>query len=734
MKSNLLLWSCVSSFALCGAAWAQTPQGAPSTTEAQRTATTDEIVVSATKREESIQDVPISMNVFAGDELAENNISDLRTLSAKIPGMAYQDSPLLPFVTLRGFGTSTSNPGYDQTVAVYLDGIFAGRGRQFQAPFFDQARVEVLRGPQGALLGKNSSAGALNFVSAAPTEEFGAGLTATYLFERAGVDASGYVTGAVSDTLSLRAAAHMLSESEGYIYNSATKSSDPRMQVFSGRLSADWHPNENFNSLARFEYSDFRQTGTQATNKPAGPPAQIDWYTRNFAGTMGEMDGIELRSWQFSNTANLDVGDFTFVSVTGVQGFEGGNVAGTGTTNPEGFGVKQIEDWFQASQEFRVVSPKDERFEWIAGVYGDVHDYDINYKIDYSVANGAFVGKAESPFSQTGHTLSAYGTGTLHLAEQLRLIGGLRYTYGHRKAHVVHRVTSGVAFNFVSGNAQRDSIAETHWDPSVTLEYDVTPTTMVYVNWGSGSKSGAFNTNSRTVNARTFVLQPEEAEGYEVGIKSQPTDWLTLNMAAFELTLTELQTAQFVGTPPTLVAVNAAEARSRGVEWTATVSPFDGLSLSTVGTYLDAEFTDYPNAPCTFSQPASTTGCNGDGRPLSAQSKWSGSVNLDYDSEISDNLRAFFSTSATFRSRHNIDANTQNPIWGYQDGFTKVDGRIGFGGADRSWEVALVGRNIFDKRTLNSVFPWGPPFLPTQTLVLRPDPGRSVGVQLKITR
>src|SRR5262249_4569561 len=147
----------------------------------------EEVTVTATKRRQSVQEVPASMNVFRGEALRKLGVSDVKQLTTTVPGVNFAQSATIPTISMRGFAGSPSNPAYDPAVTLYWDGIYAGRARQLQTPFFDVARIEVLRGSQGALLGKNASAGAISFVTQEPTQELSAGLDTTYLFEREGV-------------------------------------------------------------------------------------------------------------------------------------------------------------------------------------------------------------------------------------------------------------------------------------------------------------------------------------------------------------------------------------------------------------------------------------------------------------------------------------------------------------------------------------------------------------------
>jgi iron complex outermembrane recepter protein len=732
MKTKHALLICIGTGALSWSnlALAQAPA------DGEAAADDDTIIVTALKRAESLQEVAVSMLVFDGDKLSDSSIYDIKELSAQIPGINYIESPTVPAVQMRGFGSPSNNPASDQTVAVYNDGVSLGRARLFQAPFFDTARIEVLRGPQGALLGKNTAAGALSIVSAAPTDTLDAGVSATYLFERDGIDANAFVSGPLSDSVSARFAVHYYNTTKGYLYNSGNLQFDPRENIFSGRLSLDFHPSDSFEMATRFEYTDLVYRGTPAANFPGTVPIEdILVYRRNMPGVFGVEDGLKLKPYQFSNTATLDLGNLTLVSVSGYAGYKGTSVGGGGANNPEVFGTTLIEKYKQASQEFRLVSEQGGRFEWIAGLYGELADYHSENIPRYNLLGGLVNGQGHTYYDESGKTFSAYATGTFKVADSLRLIGGLRFTHIRKHATFVVRQDFGPAFGYVPGLTRDQRISENHLDPSATIEFDATPDVMLYASYQRGSKAGTFQSTNRTVAVNRFALLPEKSEAFEAGVKSQFGSWLTMNVAAFQLTFSNLQSSQYVGTPPTLTVVNVGKARSRGIEYTVTARVAKELSFSASGSYIDAKFLDYAGAPCTFAQLAA--GCvngtiNAAGRKLSGTPKWAGSVSADYRGALNDDLDLFVSTSLDYRSSRNIDANVQNPFYGSQGAFAKLNGRVGIGSPDERWSVALVGRNILNRKTINSSIAWGPPFVSSQTVAVRIDPSRSIGLQFKL--
>ncbi len=696
----------------------------------------DIVVVSATKRDESVQDVSLSMNVFGSEALEDENISDFMELSAQIPGVTFFQTPTIPALSMRGVATGANNPAADQTVALYTDGIFAGRARQFQAPFFDVERIEVLRGPQGALLGKNTAAGALSIVSANPTDELVAEGRATYLFDRQGVDASGFVSGPIASTLNGRIAVKYLKTTEGWLDNAAVGEGDPQSDVLQGRVGLEWSPFEGFTSLLKAETTSFDETGRPSGRFDATVPLKdVISFDRDAPGVFGIRDGTKVSNTQVSNTATWDIGDMQLVSVTGYAEFDADSVGGGGANNPEVFGTTLLEEFQQISQEVRLLSPSDQPFEWIVGAYVDQSKYAAENIPRYFLFGGVIDGQGHTYFDQDSDTVSVYATGSLQFTQNLRGVLGGRYTKTNKKGTFDLEQDFGLPLGYSVPLNLSGKIADSSFDPSVTLEYDLGDNVMVYAGYSQGSKGGAFQGASRTATAETFELLPEESENYEIGFKSSFGDYLILNMSVFEMTIDNLQSGQYIGDPPTLVNVNVGKTQSRGLEWVLSAAVLENLQVDFSGTYLDAKYADYPGAPCTFAQ--LQDGCvngsiNAAGRGLSGQPKWSGSIGAVYSSPFAASTILTVAPRVSFRTKRNIDANIRNPNYGFQDGYAKVDLRIAVEPEDGTWEVALVGKNIFDEITANAAFGWGPPFAATAGATTWVEPGRSIGLQFAI--
>src|SRR3569833_3841994 len=237
MTSNRLLVSTVANSAMALAllyvpsAYAQA--AAPADQEASHAVdqpvALGDIIVTAQKRAQRLQDVPVSITAITGRQVEAMQITDLRSIQSYVPNLAVLNSGVNPVVYIRSFGSGPNNVAFDQEVSVYSDGIYGGRGAQFSAPFFDLERMEVLRGPQGALFGRNTAAGAISLISAKPTRSFEGYVTGGYNVSRQGFEGSAVVSGPLSETLAGRLAAKVTHE-DGYIRNLFDNQKDPQLR------------------------------------------------------------------------------------------------------------------------------------------------------------------------------------------------------------------------------------------------------------------------------------------------------------------------------------------------------------------------------------------------------------------------------------------------------------------------------------------------------------------------
>ncbi len=697
--------------------------------------TVEAVIVTAAKREQNVQDVPISMNVTSQEQLEKFNTADLKGLSMTVPSLVVLRTNSVNTITLRGFGSGPNNPATDQTVALYNDGVYAGRARQYMAPYFDVARVEILRGPQGALIGKNTAAGAISIVSNTPTKTFQGEAVGSYLIDRKGVDAYGFVSGPITDNLQARLAVKVIND-KGWVTNTATGHKDPRQDFFNVRGMLAWQPTDTVNVIAKFQYDDNKVDGRAMAGFPASlNKDQAVRLTKTASGQFGQTDHDYQKGYHGAITATVDLGKLTLVSVSGYEEFDSDSWAAASHADPVTFSTRFFEKFQQYSQEVRLQSPAGGTFEWIVGGYLDTSDHGVQNTIRYA---GRFIvfnldGQMTSYFNQSSDTASVFGTGTWRFTDKGRLITGLRYTHIKRDGDYVLGRDFGQ--NFVGAAPTgpfRGNLSEGHLDPSVTLQYDVAPRSMAYASFSRGSKGGTFQGANRSVTAATFELKPERSTNYEVGIKTQALDWLTFDASVYRLEFKNLQAGQYVN--GVLLTKNAGAARSQGVE-IVSAADFGPLRLDFSGAYNDAQFTDYPGAACTQAQ--LNAGCingvtpvNAKGRTFAFVPKWSGRLQGTFVQPVGDNLKATFTAAVYYASHYFVDSGTFNPIIGIQDAYEKVDLRAELSDVKDRWSIAIIGKNVNSEITSSGVYPW--PFATPPLNVYTIDEPKSWALQARV--
>jgi len=690
-----------------GQAVAQEAAPPSSTGEA---ATLEAVVVTAQKRAQDVQDVPISMEVLGAEKLEAMQISNFQSLQNYVPNLLVQPSPGNNAVFIRGFGSLPSNYAFDQSVSMYLDGVYGGRNRQFMAPMFDVERVEVMRGPQGALLGKNTAAGAVSIITAGPSRTPQAQVTGVYNFSREGGDLSGFVTGPLGEDFSGRLAMKY-TKMAGYIANSATGNDDPRVDNFSARGSLRFQPNDRFDATAKLTYDRFTTLGTGQVRVNPITGGLTD--RKNAASPFGVPEEDRQTSYNASVTANLALGDFTLTSVTGYSTFKDKKDTGGSAGNPETWLSLFTEDFDQLSQEIRLLSPTDGALEYIVGAYYDTGDYDLYNGSRYNLFGGAVAGQTAINFAQKAKTWSVFAQGTWRVTDDLRVLGSLRYTNNKKEATFRLRQVAGTPLpgvvpldlpNALVPNV--GSLDENNTDPSLTVQYDIAPRIMVYAAWGRGSKAGGFVSNTRTVKANQFQYGPERSTNYEVGVKSTLLGGrLMLNATLYQTEFKDLQVANYDPVAAVFVTKNAAAATSRGVEASADWLVAEGLRLAASVAYLDGKYDDFPGASCLAATPKPCTSENLGGTVMPGASKWSGNVQADWTHPIGDRLKVSATGVGSFRSRY-FTSTDASPIYGTQRSYAKLDARVELADRDDRWALALVGKNLNNELTQSYSYLW----------------------------
>ena len=352
----------------------------------------EEVIVTAQKREQSLQDVPVSITAVAGEGLRANSIEKLEVLAQMLPSLHVSEAFGGDIVTLRGLGPG-NNPGHETSVGTQVDGFYYGRSRLGRLQFLDLERVELLKGPQGAIIGKNNTAGAINITTARPTDELEGYVTFSEEFEGAeGETYEGAISGPViGESLKARLALRYENK-DGYLNNTATGGNDQSRDDISGRLSLLFEPSqfENFNALIQYSFAEINRSGRHLQVLSCSPALlgfiaanAIDEdctlnTTRSTTDTRAGVPGNEFQRTDadtLTATLNWELENFTISSLTGYTAYDFVDTGNTSYTNTEAaFFVDIEEDYEHFTQEFRIISSQSQDFagqslDYIAGVY-----------------------------------------------------------------------------------------------------------------------------------------------------------------------------------------------------------------------------------------------------------------------------------------------------------------------------------------------------------------------------
>jgi iron complex outermembrane recepter protein len=696
----------------------------------------EEVVVTAQKRAESLQDVPISVSAVGGEKLSDAGIEKVEDLTLYVPNIHMTETGVSTQLRIRGIG-SGNNSGFEQSVGQYVDGIYYGRQQLIRAPFLDLERVEVLRGPQSILFGKNSIAGALNFTTAKPGEDFEANLALSHEFEATdATEITAMVSGALMDSLYARLALRSF-DSHGYMTNAVNGKNAPEKDEDALRATLVWE-HEDFTATFKAERDTFDTVGrqTEIVLDQGGMGAILnslsaiggigfdDKFDYKNYGT-GEFSETELNNYTL--TVESTLGENILTLVSGWVDYDLIDDCDCDFTNTDILRLAYDEQYQQFSQEIRLMSPGGERLDWITGLFFQTSDLD--YFENAIFPSGGFLQNSGSvlgnkriqrDFTTDSDLWAIFGQATLMLSDNVRVTLGARYTQEEKKGsrelnllnddtglpNTIHanavEAALGVFTEQSSGHSLADTRDESAFTPLVNVQWDVNDTAMVYASASSGFKSGGFDT--RAMNPASFEFDEERAIAYEVGAKTQLLDnSLEFNIAYFYTDYEDLQVSQFDGALSFTVG-NAKKSVVQGVEidgrWAAT----QNLLVIYSASYNDFEFKDFSNGNCYNLQTPDGDVANGvplcdySGKSSSFAPKIMANLSLDYSHPLNDLLELRSTLDLQYVDNHNVHPN-QDPLFDI-DSFTTINLRVGLDGD--SWSVALLGKNLTDEKILSN--------------------------------
>ena len=713
-RSNLKSLLCATSAAgllagLAPPAWAQ-DQGVSSLTE---------VVVTAQKREEKLQEVPLSVAVIPAQALAAFKFNQATDIQYLVPGLTLTNSagPRNFGFFVRGIGTSSfSSESIEGSTAFVLDGVVLGQSGASLTDLPDVDRVEVLRGPQGTLFGKNASAGVISVTTRRPSDTFGAELSASYADPDNERRVSGLITGPIGDQARFLISARV-NERDGYVTNvfDGRKLNDEDNWGVRGKLELD--PTSRLRVTLIGDYWSRQAHCCVWTLARTGPlPSAVELAERG-AGIVPGPDNLKTdingpvfadsQSYGGSAQADYDLGgDFTLTSITAWRRFLSHDGLDSDSSP---FNVLDVNfanfKQSQVTQELRLTSPKGGFVDYVAGAfYFDGHVRSTSVQL-FPTIPVPFVSDQVTNDASTSN-IALFGQANLNFTSQFRGIFGARIVNERDEAQK-DRFDPRFHLSSTAHASKTDDAAV--WRAG--LQYDLRPGAMVFATATRGYKGGGYDTN---IGLATLPdVQPEKPLNYELGLRtSWPAQRLIVNLTAFDTDVKGYQAAARDAGPPPVTRIFNGEATTKGVEFDAAWRPLPGAdwTLTASGAYVDARWGDFTNAPC-FTGQTAAQGCVGARQNLSharlpLSPVWSGNLSSHVETAVAGSLKASFDLGANSRSTA-LMAFPNDPSTA-QKGYTLVNAAVGLASQDHRWKVSVFAKNLTDRRY--SVVDFSTPF------------------------
>lgn len=706
--------------AMAGTAHAQTAE--PAAQEHEMAG--NEIVVTAQHREELLQEVPIAITAFDADTLQNMRVTNALDLNNVAPGLRISsgDAAANPKIFIRGVGLSDFNPSSSGAVSIYVDGVLYGSPLSQLSGFFDVGRVEVLRGPQGTLYGRNTTGGAINVITNRPTQEWEASASIDYgSYDTLRLNAA--VGGPIiQDVLAFRVAGQRVRD-DGYTENRVTGNSLNNSDRWALRGQLLFTPSSNVEVLAQASFFRTRGGARAAKSRPLFPGvpeaagadglcAPAYYYSGmctdalGYAESTSDPDSVasnlegEDRVDVFTGSveATFKLGGVDLISITAYQDNWRDDIE-----NTDGSPLQMIEARYHAtqrqfSQEIRLQSSGDSALRWSIGgfyLHDELHDdssYDVLRDLRplfVSPSNPLGISPNDSvalfgwPYTQTTDSYAIFGQVDYELTDRLTVTGGLRWSSDTKSFDYVSQIEDGLIVILTANEEKTFS----DWSGRLALNYELAQGTNVYASYNRGYKSGGFFGGQATNLDQLEPYDNETLNAYEIGIKTNALGYGTqLNLAAFYYDYQNQQVfAQAVRNGLTVqVLDNAATSRIWGIEGEFSARVAEGLNVNLTAAYLNTRILDYVSEGEDYS-----------GNKLQHSPELSLTAAVNYTYPLANGSALFTNIDANYRSRVYFDNTERTRL---SDGpVTLVNGQIGWRSPDEKFEIGAFVQNLFNK-------------------------------------
>lgn len=679
----------------------------------------NDIIVTARRRSETLQDVPVAVSVVTAETLKAQNLNNVPDLIHIVPALTLRPSGTKDTgLLIRGLGTITTSPGAEPTVSMVLDGVVLARPGQMVADLIDVDRIEVLRGPQGTLFGKNASAGVINVITNSPTPEPSGYIDAAYYtggeYRVTGVVNGELVPGAVSARI-----AGLASDYRGNITNVTTGSRVNGYNRQGGRAKLRFTPTADLSVLFTADYLRSEATsagvvyiGTATAAYPSGAVTQSttlpvilqnQGITASFKNrqTASEIDNqLDDKFFGVSGQADYSLGDYTLTSITGYRGWKStqfvdsdGYSALTTLTPSQLVDLGHV-DSTQFTQEIRLASPKS-FIDYVVGLYYFRSNNEEDYRRDVTLRTnaGTTANYGLNKYGVVSNNYSVFGEANVNFSQTFKAILGGRLVRDELRFKTSRFSTSTAPLPGVQpAYADRGSTGVTDFAARAGLQFEPTDNLNTYFTYSRGYKGPAYNVFFNMIARDAAPLAPETSDNFEVGLKTSLLD----RRVGFNIALFYDKVSNYQANQPDLVAgaivtrlINAGDVSTRGIEVDAVARLVNGITLNADYAYVDAHIDSFK---CPVGAAVS---CDVDGKPLPYAPKHKLALRMAYDTDLSSRMRLNLGANYTYQSKQ------QNSI--SQTPFTIAPG-YGLLGASATvsdepsgLDVTLLVRNALNK-------------------------------------
>lgn len=669
----------------------------------------EEVIVTAQKREQSLQDIGYSISVIDGDQIQKLGMTKSEDIALQVPNLGIRNvlGNSFPIISIRGVSLVDTKANNVSSAAVHIDEIYYSSPILIGLQLFDLERTEILKGPQGTLFGRNTTAGTINFVSRRPGDDTDGFANFTLgSFKQRRVEAGLNIP--ASDNVKIRLSG-VYEQSDGYTKNRLTDRNLGGDKRLSLRVLTDWRINDSTNILINlhggndksevggFQHRALIPEGDEQCSSLTSPNptdtsgcvdllGYVDSDNDPFAGDFNIEAEYDSKQFGGSITLNKDIGSTTLTSITALDRYSRNHEEDNDASPNRLVDQNNVEEFNTFSQELRLASiDNNKALNWIVGFYYATEDIDLFRDADLTDLIGAVL---SANAKEERSAFAVYAHAEWLLSEKIRLTTGLRYTdeskaydYSNNSGFADMDFSSSVDFNNISGR--------------VGLDYFATDDMLLYVSISKGFKSGGWPSGITEDPTTLIPYNEEKVIAYEVGFKSTAlSSRLRFNASFFYYDYSDLQQFTFISQgamPPLQVFGNASDSTAKGLEIETQWVPTDGLEFQFGLGLLDTKFSG-------FNTLGDATDLSGQSLPNAPSTNINGLAR--YQIFLNNGSRVYFQSSATYES--DFSFGIERASFTSQDNYWLINARVGINSKDDLWGFSIWGKNITNERYLVS--------------------------------